>query len=192
MNLIDKLIKEGWLILPGGSDINPSIYGKENYKSFVSQYSIKRDINETKEYKDAVKEGRPIFGICRGMQLMSALNGLTLIQDMQHGGSHMINVLDPVSNSYSNEILVNNAHHQCVWTENKLEGDNYKVYGYCSLSQYHDYQENEEIICTIEPEIIHFPEVKGIATQFHPEWMDYDTYYNKTLTYLETIINKLF
>lgn len=192
MNLIQKLRKEGWVILPGGADINPAIYGKENHRSYISEYSIRRDNEEIQMFNDAVKKGKPIFGICRGMQLISALNGLTLIQDMSHGGSHHINVLDMETDSYDKELRVNNAHHQCVWTNNNLEGDNYKVYGYCSLSKYHEYQKNEKVNCEVEPEIIHFPEVKAIATQFHPEWMGSYAHEEDTLNYLEKLINKLF
>lgn len=190
MNLITRLKKEGWLVLPGGADIHPAIYGKENHYSHISSYSVRRDAIEVKEYTDAVKKGTPIFGICRGMQLLSAVNGLTLIQDMSHGGYHNIQAYDFRSNRYDKKIEVNNAHHQCVWTENKLEGDNFKVYGYCSISPYHRYQENEEIQCTVEPEIIHFPKVKAIATQFHPEWMGF-TEDSPTLQYLEDLINKI-
>lgn len=188
-----KSITKDWLVLPGGADINPTIYNKENYKSHVSQYSINQDITEMKSYNRALKEGRPIFGICRGMQLMSAMNGLTLIQNMSHGGSHNINAFNPESNDYDISLRVNNAHHQCVWTKNELETEDYKVYGYCSLSPYHDYQENENVECLIEPEIIYFPKTKCLGVQFHPEWMDYsDVQFKDTLNYLDELVNKLF
>lgn len=193
MNLIDKLEKDGWLILYGGSDINPSIYGHPNYRSYISNHSIKRDIQEIAEYTKAVKDGRPIFGICRGLQLISALNNLTLIQDMTHGGSHAILVEDLYDKKFNKVIYVNNAHHQLVWTNNELEGDNFKVYGYCNSSPYHHYLEDIEIECKVEPEIIHFPNVKAIGTQFHPEWMS-NNYLDEaeTLDYLSDLIDKVF
>ncbi len=187
------------LVLPGGSDIDPSIYKKENYKSHISEYSMERDKREIALYKAAVKKGKPVFGICRGLQLISALNGLSLIQHMGHPSSHLITVRDEDMN-FTKEILVNNAHHQCVWTENKLEGDNFVVYGYTNLSKNHHYQEDEIIHCTVEPEIIWFPETKSLGVQFHPEWMSACgdvTYYDnnnylKTLDYLQKLANKLF
>ncbi|TXI86786.1 MAG: hypothetical protein E6Q36_08600 [Chryseobacterium sp.] len=191
MNLITKLEKEGWLILYGGADIDPKIYNKENYKSYISSYSIQRDKQEIQEYKAAVKKGRPIFGICRGMQLMSALNGLSLIQDMSHGGTHWIKALNTKDGTFNTDLVVNNAHHQCVWTENKLEGDRFKIYGYCNISPYHHYQEKEIVDCKVEPEIMYFPKVKGFGTQFHPEWMG-DIEKEETLQYLENTINTLF
>jgi len=179
------------LILPGGSDIDPSIYGKKNYKSHISEYSLERDKREIALYKDAVKKGKPVFGICRGLQLISALNGLTLIQDMNHFSSHPITVRDDDMN-FTKEIIVNNAHHQCVWTENKLEGDNFVVYGYTNLSKNHHYQEDEIIHCTVEPEIIWFPKTKSLGVQFHPEWMTTGCTYTDCLDYLQKLANKLF
>lgn len=188
-----KTITKDWLVLPGGSDISPEIYNKKNYKSHVSQWSLQRDKEEMENYNKAIKQGRPIFGICRGMQLMSAINGLTLIQNMSHGGSHKIKAYNNVSKEYDISLDVNNAHHQCVWTENQLETDDYKIYGYCSLSPYHDYQEDEKVDVKIEPEIIYFPKINALGVQFHPEWMSYnDTKFRGTLDYLDSLINKLF
>ncbi|XAI97307.1 SNO glutamine amidotransferase family protein [Leptolyngbya phage Lbo-JY46] len=184
-------ITKDWLILPGGSDINPEIYGKKNYKSYVSDYSKQRDAKEIEEYRKAVSEGRPILGICRGHQLISALNGLTLIQDMSHGMEHYIQVRNLETDEFDRRIKVNDAHHQLVYTNNELEGENFKVYGYCKLSKHHLYQEDEEVQVEIEPEIIHFPKINALGVQFHPEWMVRGSY-NKTLSYLEQLVNKLF
>jgi gamma-glutamyl-gamma-aminobutyrate hydrolase PuuD len=201
LDIIDK----AWLVLPGGSDINPAIYKKPNYKSYVSTHSKYRDKQEIANYKKAIKQGRPILGICRGHQLISALNGLTLIQDMNHPVSHEIYVRDLKTDKFTKKVKVNSAHHQLVWTNNKLEGDDFKVYGHCLLSKHHYYDLRVSPIVTIEPEIIHFPKINALGVQFHPEWMtpmphdmeffEYDDdsrYYNPVLDYLKDLINKLF
>lgn len=188
-----KTVTNDWLVLPGGSDISPSIYNKENYKSYVNAYSMRRDIDEMQDYNKAVKEGRPIFGICRGLQLISALNGLSLIQNMTHPMNHRVSAYNDKTGEYDTTLIVNNAHHQCVWTENVLETEDFKVYGHTSMSPYHEYQENQEIECKFEPEIIYFPKTRAIGVQFHPEWMNYsDPQHKQTLDYLDTLINKLF
>lgn len=177
-----------FLVLPGGADINPSLYGKKDYKCHGFYDSI--DKVQIERYQNAVKEGRPIFGICRGQQLVAALNGLTLIQDLHQrysGPGHLIKVKNLKTGRFNKEILVNHAHHQCVWTENKLEGKNFKVYGYCNLSRYHHYQEEEEIECKVEPEIMFFPKVKALTVQFHPEWMTKNSHWSETLQYLEDL-----
>jgi putative glutamine amidotransferase len=191
MDLIDI---EGILILPGGSDICPSLYGKKNYKSYVSDYSILRDMEEAAMYQKALEKGQPVIGICRGMQLMSALNGLTLIQNIHHPGGHSITV-EPLKENNVESVYVNSLHHQLVWTENKLETEKFKVYGHCSLSDVHDYQKDEKVECTIEPEIIYFPETRSLGVQFHPEMMYDGKRYADVLNYLvelagETILKQ--
>jgi len=158
-----------FMIMPGGADINPLLYGKKDYK--CHGFYPDSDAKQIANYNKAIKEGRPIFGICRGQQLVAALNGLTLIQDMRQiypGCGHKITVKDLETGLFDKEILVNHAHHQCVWTNNKLQGENFEVFGYCHLAKEHHYQEDEKIECFIEPEIMYFPEVKALCTQFHP------------------------
>lgn len=124
---------------------------------------------------------------------MSALNGLTLIQNIRHPSSHTITVRDLDSNEFEGvECHVNSIHHQIPWTNNKLEGKNFKVYGYTQLSPIHEYQEDEKITCFIEPEIIHFPKTNSIGVQFHPEMMGTYGSYKDIQSYLERLINKLF
>ena len=189
MNKLMTLLHENdVLILPGGADIDPSLYGKENYKSWVSGYSLTADLRQADSYRKAMDEGRPVFGICRGMQLASALNNLTLIQDISHPGGHRITVRDINSKNDAGQMYVNSLHHQLVWTENKLDAKDYTVYGYCALSDHHDYQENEKIICTVEPEIIYFPKTRTIGVQFHPEMMSHGRNYDQILDYLYNLV----
>lgn len=153
-------------VLPGGADINPSLYGMPVYGA--RGWSDEVDKRHIELYKKAVKEKRPIFGICRGMQLISALNGLTLIQDMSHNPNHLITARNLETEKFDLSFRVNQAHHQCVWTENKLEDENYIVYGYANISPHHKYSSTKQIECVIEPEIMYFPKVNALCTQFHP------------------------
>jgi gamma-glutamyl-gamma-aminobutyrate hydrolase PuuD len=188
-----RFINKDFVILPGGADIDPALYGKKNYDSHVSDYSRKTDAKEIEIYRKAVKEGRPIFGICRGLQLLAAMNGLTLIQDLNHPHEHYVNIRNLDSDEFDgSRIYTNSCHHQAVWTENKLQGNNFEVYGATNLSRQHKYQEDENIICTVEPEIVWFPEVKALGVQFHPEWMSEGGNYKECLDYLSKLINKLY
>lgn len=187
------IIPKDFVILPGGSDIHPFIYGKKNYKSHTFGDDISQiDRQHIAMYTNAVKAGKPIFGICRGQQLVAALNGLTLIQDMKHPSEHYINIRNLENNLFDREIKTNSAHHQLVWTDNNLEDDDYKIYGYSNISTHHHYQEDEEVTCVIEPEIMWFPKVKALTVQFHPEWMIYNGLYNNCLLYIKELINKLY
>lgn len=69
------------LILSGGSDVTPFYYHENPYK-VSGPFSLERDIMEIALYKEARKAGIPILGICRGMQIITAIEGGGLIQDI--------------------------------------------------------------------------------------------------------------
>lgn len=56
------------LILPGGIDIDPIYYGHDNYSSYGSDPD--KDAFERVVFHAFRKIGKPIFGICRGFQLI--------------------------------------------------------------------------------------------------------------------------
>jgi len=56
------------VILPGGIDIDPMYYGIDNYSSFTVN-PIKDEFERAVFYR-AIKHQLPIFGICRGFQLI--------------------------------------------------------------------------------------------------------------------------
>lgn len=88
------------LILAGGEDIGPAYYGQEpviNYdeslRSAGRPYhrprffapNPKRDEFEFALYEKAKRKGIPIFGICRGLQLINIAEGGTLHQENPPG-----------------------------------------------------------------------------------------------------------
>ena len=56
------------LLLPGGKDIDPIHYGDNNWGSHASD--PEKDAFERKVFWAFLKKGKPIFGICRGFQLI--------------------------------------------------------------------------------------------------------------------------
>ena len=56
------------LVLPGGIDIDPIYYGEDNYSSYG--VSPEKDEFERRIFHEFRKAGKPIFGICRGFQLI--------------------------------------------------------------------------------------------------------------------------
>jgi gamma-glutamyl-gamma-aminobutyrate hydrolase PuuD len=56
------------LLLPGGIDVDPIFYGEDNISSFGSD-PVKDDF-ERKLFHAAVSRKKPVFGICRGFQLI--------------------------------------------------------------------------------------------------------------------------
>lgn len=69
------------ILLTGGHDVTPSIYGEEPLEGKVS-CCITRDNMEKFVLEDAMKKNKPVLGICRGIQFINAVLGGTLYQDL--------------------------------------------------------------------------------------------------------------
>jgi putative glutamine amidotransferase len=74
------------LILQGGADIHPSIYGEEP-TPMLGPVDAVRDTFELELLRAFIAAGKPIFGICRGMQLINVALGGTLYQDLREQGA---------------------------------------------------------------------------------------------------------
>lgn len=110
-NIESVIEKSDVLFFAPGSDINPVIYGHKNLDSSFIQA---RDILEIKCFNYAVKYHKAMVGICRGHQLLYALTGGTLIQDIEHDYNHaVLNLEDDLI------YRVNSIHHQLVYPDNK-------------------------------------------------------------------------
>ena len=69
------------LLLTGGGDVNPLLYGETASPSF-SAAEVGRDDYEIALVRLAVKADLPIFAICRGIQVLNVARGGTLVQDI--------------------------------------------------------------------------------------------------------------
>lgn len=74
------------LILQGGADIHPSVYGEEPMP-VLGPVDAVRDTFELELLRAFVTAGKPIFGICRGLQLINVAYGGTLYQDLREQGA---------------------------------------------------------------------------------------------------------
>ena len=122
------------LLLPGGVDIDPNLYG-EQPRPRLGRIVPNTDAFEVSIIKEFLGLNKPIFGICRGCQILNVALGGTLYQDLvreyegvfQHQQSaprwhsaHTI-VIDPESRLYQladnkPNVRVNTYHHQAVKT----------------------------------------------------------------------------
>ena len=68
------------LVLGGGYDIDPSLYGEENRGS--EDIDKEEDILQLKVAQKFAEAGKPVLGICRGAQLINVYFGGTLNQDI--------------------------------------------------------------------------------------------------------------
>ncbi len=160
------------LILPGGSDMDPALYGQENQAC----RNVRRWLDEAQlDALDAfVKAQKPILGICKGAQVINVYFGGTLIQDLPDSEHHRATYVNhvrkdahhparilpdtPLSDIWEEEeILINSAHHQAV----DRIADGLKV---CAYS-------DDGVV-----EGLYHGTLPILALQWHPERMAYSHY----------------
>ena len=71
----------GGLLLAGGDDVRPEIYGAAPHPSYHAA-EPGRDEYEIELIKRALDAGLPLFAICRGIQILNVVFGGTLVQDI--------------------------------------------------------------------------------------------------------------
>ena len=69
------------LVLQGGNDVAPQNYGEKPMHADWAGDDV-RDRYEMALVRAFVKAGKPVFGICRGFQLLNVMHGGTLYQDI--------------------------------------------------------------------------------------------------------------
>ena len=72
------------LLLTGGSDLDPMYFG-EAVRRGNRDINPRRDAWELSLARRCTEEERPIFGICRGIQVMAVAAGGTIVQDIYEG-----------------------------------------------------------------------------------------------------------
>lgn len=159
------------LILTGGGDLDPAFYGENSHKK-LGKVCRARDDFEFKLLDFAVKKNIPVFGICRGLQLINVYFGGTLYQDISlrkesckkhfqkkkqsSYAEHDIQIQKDswISSFLEPDISVNSYHHQSV----KKLANGFKVTAIAK----------DGIIEAIEKQDKH---LFCIGVQWHPERM---------------------
>ena len=120
------------LLLTGGNDINPILFNEEPHKN-LGEVSPGRDLFELELVRQMLSLNKPIFGICRGLQILNVAVGVTLYQDihqqkkesiLQHlqnaPYAHLSHFVQLAKGSLlagiagSERIQVNSFHHQAL------------------------------------------------------------------------------
>jgi len=139
--------KSHGILLMGGSDVNPIVYGSEMHKE-TKVKEPERDMLEINLVKKALAEKKPLLGICRGCQIIAVASGGTLYQhipeltNLKHGVSEDLGYDGLLSEDNYHEVFIernsrifdilgtdkvkiNTGHHQAV----KTLGENFMVSG---------------------------------------------------------------
>lgn len=119
------------LLFTGGADVSPALYGEAPAYESV-QADPARDKVETALLAAARARGLPLFGVCRGLQLINAALGGSLYQDLPaqlpsavphrqappyEKSVHPVTLMSdaPLARALSRDVLdVNSIHHQGV------------------------------------------------------------------------------
>ena len=107
------------LILCGGGDPEPALFGEENNGSYG--ISEERDAQDLWLIHQFLRIQKPILGICRGHQLLIVAFGGSLIQHLPTVNEHMglggdlwhdIHIHGFLRPLYGRKMTVNSCHHQ--------------------------------------------------------------------------------
>jgi putative glutamine amidotransferase len=69
------------LLLPGGGDVDPKLYGGSDHPTLYG-IDADRDSAEVRLARHAAESGMPLLGICRGAQVVNVALGGTLIEHL--------------------------------------------------------------------------------------------------------------
>ena len=160
----DALTCDG-LLLPGGGDMDPKFYGQERIPAY-GEPNLLRDAAEPLLLRAFLAADKPVLGICRGIQVMNAVLGGDLYQDIKpfehlpHNGHwakvHTVTVRRGTLLSRilgQDTVLVNSQHHQAV--DRVAPG-----FTLAALSE-------DGIVEAIEKPDARF----CLGVQWHPEWL---------------------
>lgn len=171
----DDLEEDSALVVWGGSDISPSLYDRPNSgHTHADDRPSRRDAIEWALMQRAKEMRLPIIGICRGAQMLCALAGGFLVQDVTgHGNTHEVEtdegLVIPVSSLHHQMMYPFEVEHKMIaWSKRK------RSIHYADVGRY--IPPND---VPVEPELVYFPQEKGIAIQWHPEFMKLDCRANK-------------
>ncbi len=70
------------LVLGGGVDVDPARYGKRELDNGSVEVDAERDRLDFHLFEEARRQGAPVLGICRGLQVVNVALGGTLVQDI--------------------------------------------------------------------------------------------------------------
>ena len=132
VRISDYVTEIDGLVMQGGADVSPISYGETPSRPEWSGDRV-RDLYEMELFWECVVQGKPVLGICRGLQLINVALGGSLYQDIATEHPHAILHVDSAlydqhrhtihiaENSRLAELygandkhLVNSIHHQAI------------------------------------------------------------------------------
>ena len=104
------------ILLPGGPDVAPELYREASIGECVS-VCPKRDTLEFMAFEEALAQDKPVFGICRGIQVINVCLGGSLYQDLptQHPSETVHHQSPPYDRPVHDVLIAEGSPlHKCV------------------------------------------------------------------------------
>ena len=92
--LAECLRRADGILLTGGNDINPSLYGPKASAAIAKTLGLatgERDLRELVLVDEIFRQRKPVFGICRGHQIINVALGGTLYADIPSQAAGALN-----------------------------------------------------------------------------------------------------
>ncbi|MCF0115859.1 MAG: gamma-glutamyl-gamma-aminobutyrate hydrolase family protein [Erysipelotrichaceae bacterium] len=159
------------VVMAGGEDINPSMYGEEMNENCEEPYD-ERDTSDYWLLKTAMEENVPVLATCRGLQMLNVVCGGTLYQDLFTEYDTEINHRDPELEDFTYHTITVEKD-TLLYTAMGADTESYEV-----NSWHHqgikDLGEGLSVVAVGEDGMIEGVEYKDskyvVGVQFHPEW----------------------
>lgn len=154
----------------GGEDVSPVIYNCQKLPATYNNFA--RDAYEKQIFESINPKKQIAMGVCRGSQILCALNGGVLVQDCDNhaiGGTHKITTIE------GEEYDITSTHHQ-MQDPYGLPENQYEVFAWANRStHYEGYKLHPDKLAEKEPEIVIYNVPNNpvcLAIQGHPEMMN--------------------
>ena len=125
------------LLLIGGRDIDPALYGEDAHPETQMPPNTDRDALESQLLFEALGQDRPVLAICRGHQIVNVALGGSLLQHIDSGLHESLDDAEGTSGTHTvdvtpgtllhaalglDRLVVNSRHHQAVTHERLAPG----------------------------------------------------------------------
>ncbi len=145
------------VLLPGGGDVSPALYGQGLDSDAVYDVDDEQDAFDLAVVRWALDRGVPLLAVCRGWQLVNVALGGDLEQDMAEPHRHVVQAVDVVpgtllADAVGTRVTASCFHHQRV----RRLGDGLQAAAYAADG-------------TVEGAVL--PDATGwfLGVQWHPE-----------------------
>ncbi len=160
------------VVLTGGGDVDPALYGAAPHDTYIAA-EPGRDAFEIAMVRAATAAGKPIFAICRGMQVMNVALGGDLVQDIptEVNGALHHDVREPRF-AIAHEVWISKGSRLDTLMQDKLEDAES-----CPVNSRHHQAVRRaapdlEVVATAPDGVIEAVERAGpfcLGVQWHPE-----------------------